>query len=80
MGGGADVTLMPVTHQTRVDSKLDRCTYEVGPVIGKGNDGQVVRAVNMESGKRVAIKIMRRRYNQDDGMSEVGEIAYEGFI
>lgn len=47
-----------------------RCTYEVGPVIGKGNDGQVVRAVNMESGKRVAIKIMRRRYNQDDGMSE----------
>ena len=47
-----------------------RCTYELGPVIGKGNDGQVMRAVNLETGKRVAIKIMRRRCNPDDDMSE----------
>lgn len=47
-----------------------RHTYEIGALIGKGNDGQVVRAVNLETGKRVALKIMRRRCNQDDGMSE----------
>ena len=39
-------------------------------MIGKGNDGQVMRAVNLETGKRVAIKIMRRRCNPDDDMSE----------
>jgi len=50
---------------------VDRCTYELGPVIGKGNDGQVLRAVNLETGKRVAVKIMRQRLNQDDNMSEV---------
>ena len=48
-----------------------RCTYELGPVIGKGNDGQVVRAVNLETGKRVALKIMQRRVNPDDNLSEV---------
>jgi hypothetical protein len=53
------------------ESPLFRCTYELGPVIGKGNDGQVMRAVNLETGKRVAIKIMRRRCNPDDDMSEV---------
>jgi len=47
-----------------------RHTYEIGAIIGKGNDGQVVRAVNLETGKRVAMKIMRRRCNQEDGMSE----------
>lgn len=47
-----------------------RCTYELGPVIGKGNDGQVVRAVNLETGSRVALKIMQRRVNPDDNLSE----------
>ncbi len=46
-------------------------TYEIGAVIGKGNDGQVVRAVNIETEKCVAIKIMKRKVNLDDGMSEV---------
>lgn len=47
-----------------------RYSYELGAVIGKGNDGTVVRAVNMETGVPVAIKILNRRYNQEDGMTE----------
>jgi len=50
-----------------------RHTYEIGAVIGKGNDGQVVRAVNTETGKRVAMKIMRRRHNQEEGGLSEGE-------
>lgn len=47
-----------------------RQAYEMGVIIGKGNDGQVIRAKNVESGQRCAIKILPRRYNQEDGMSE----------
>merc|ERR1719271_2196137 len=49
-----------------------RYAYELGAMIGKGNDGQVVRAVNLETGKRLAIKIIKRAQNQiqEDILSE----------
>jgi len=45
--------------------------YQLGTTIGKGNDGTVVRGLNVTSGKPVAIKITNQnRQNQECGNSE----------
>lgn len=45
--------------------------YQLGSTIGKGNDGTVVRAVNVTNGKPLAIKVTsKKRHNQECGNSE----------
>lgn len=45
--------------------------YQLGSTIGKGNDGTVVRAVNVTNGKPLAIKITHtNRHNKECGSTE----------
>eukprot|EP00658_Telonema_sp_P-2_P078070 TRINITY_DN7225_c0_g1_i4.p1 TRINITY_DN7225_c0_g1~~TRINITY_DN7225_c0_g1_i4.p1 ORF type:complete len:169 (+),score=36.86 TRINITY_DN7225_c0_g1_i4:181-687(+) len=45
--------------------------YQLGSTIGKGNDGTVVRAINVTTGKPLAIKITnRKRHNSESGCTE----------
>lgn len=44
--------------------------YQLGSTIGKGNDGTVVRAVNVTTGKPLAIKVTHKNRNKECASSE----------